>query len=157
MRRKLLGLGGAQIVLSAAAITWLCALFGMQLQTALAVGLVLALSSTAIVLQTLDEKDLMRTPGGRSVFSVLLSQDIAVIPMLALLPLLALPSIQPPSHADDAHHGPSLVGGLPSWGVTLVTFAAVGAVILAGVYLVRPAFRFIDRRACARCTPPSPC
>ena len=144
MRRKLIGLGGAQIVLSAAAITWIGTLLGLAAQTALAVGLVLALSSTAIVLQTLDEKGLMRTGGGRSVFSVLLSQDIAVIPMLALLPLLALPFIAPQA-AEEDHGTMSLVEGLPAWGVTLVTLAAVGAVILAGVYLIRPAFLFIDR------------
>ena len=65
--------------------------FGLPWQSALAIGMILSLSSTAIVLQTLNEKGLMQTPGGRSSFSVLLTQDIAVIPMLAMIPLLALP------------------------------------------------------------------
>jgi len=115
----------------------------------------LSLSSTAIVLQTLSEKGLMQTNGGRSAFSVLLTQDIAVIPILALLPLLALPEVAHISNdgsiqravaaAHDAGHGPSmsLVDGLPGWGVTLVTIGVVGLIILAGVYLTRPVFRFI--------------
>lgn len=127
-------------------------LLGLSWQMALAVGLILALSSTAIVLQTLSEKGLMQTRGGRSTFSVLLTQDIAVIPMLIALPLLAsaLPvrlapdgSIQRPSLVDEAQHGLSLVEGLPGWGVALVTLAVVAAIILAGVYGARPLFRFI--------------
>ena len=154
MRRDLLGLGGLQITLTAAAFTGIALWAGLPWQTALATGLILALSSTAIVLQTLSEKGLMRTRGGRSTFSVLLTQDIAVIPMLAVLPLLALApaprlaedgSISRPAleHAEDAHHTMSLVEGLPGWGVTLVTLAAVAAVVLAGMFLTRPLFRFI--------------
>ena len=151
MRKKLVGLGGAQIVLSTAALATGAALLGFAWQTSLAIGLILALSSTAIVLQTLNEKKLMQTNGGRSAFSVLLTQDIAVIPMLALLPLLAVPglvsfgadgSIQR-AVEDDAHHTMSLVEGLPGWGVTLVTLGAVAAVILGGYFLSRPLFRFI--------------
>ena len=152
MRRELLGLGGLQISISTAAFTGIAMGFGLPWQTALATGLILALSSTAIVLQTLSEKGLMRTRGGRSTFSVLLTQDIAVIPMLAALPLLALmPEIADTAHAvadqahgDDHGHGSmSLVDGLPGWGVTLVTLGAVAAVVLAGIYLTRPVFRFI--------------
>jgi CPA2 family monovalent cation:H+ antiporter-2 len=80
MRQKLLGVGGAQIILSTAAIAAAANTIGLPLATALAVGITLALSSTAIVLTTLTEKGLMRTEGGRSSFSVLLTQDIAVIP-----------------------------------------------------------------------------
>ena len=154
MRHKLLGLGGLQITLTTAAVWALFSQWGYAWSIALAVGLIFALSSTAIVLQTLNEKGLMQTPGGRSTFSVLLMQDIAVIPMLALLPLLALPvlpeiaadgSISLGGHEDDHHASLSLVEGLPSWGVTLVTLGAVGGVILAGIYLVRPMFRFIDK------------
>jgi CPA2 family monovalent cation:H+ antiporter-2 len=101
----------------------------------------LSLSSTAIVLQTLSEKRLMQTAGGRSSFSVLLTQDIAVIPMLALLPLLATHAA---AHGGEDHGSVSLVEGLPGWGVTLMTLGAVGAIILAGRYLARPLFRFIN-------------
>ncbi|MBT0958729.1 cation:proton antiporter [Alphaproteobacteria bacterium KMM 3653] len=154
MRRQLIGLGGAQVVGSTLAIMLGGMLLGLAWQTALAVGMILALSSTAIILQTLNEKGLMRTPGGRSAFSVLLTQDIAVIPMLAILPLLTLPV--PPSLTaageidrqlpDEAAHGTmSLVEGLPGWGVTLVTLGAVATVILVGVFLTRPFFQFISR------------
>jgi CPA2 family monovalent cation:H+ antiporter-2 len=152
MRHKLLGLGGAQIGLTMAAVMAAGMAFGLAWSTALAVGLVLALSSTAIVLQTLSEKGLMQTGGGRSAFSVLLTQDIAVIPMLALMPLLAFPMLAQvgpngevlrPSQIEDHGHSMSLVEGLPGWGVTLVTLGAVAIVILAGIYLIRPLFRFI--------------
>jgi CPA2 family monovalent cation:H+ antiporter-2 len=105
MRGRLLGLGGGQIALTALAVMGVCILFGLTWSVALAVGLVLALSSTAIVLQTLNEKGLMRSDGGQGSFSVLLAQDIAVIPMLALLPLLALPELADLAHgaADAAH------------------------------------------------------
>lgn len=152
MRHKLLGLGGAQIVLTTVAVMAAAMGFGLDWSTGLAVGLVLALSSTAIVLQTLSEKGLMQTGGGRSAFSVLLTQDIAVIPMLALMPLLAMPlvarvgpngEVMRPSDMADHGHSMSLVEGLPGWGVTLVTLGAVAVVILAGIYLIRPLFRFI--------------
>src|SRR6056297_2509807 len=91
MRHRLLGLGGLQITITTLAVMVGAMLLGLPWSVSLAIGLVFALSSTAIVLQTLSEKGLMQTDGGRSAFSVLLTQDIAVIPMLALLPLLALP------------------------------------------------------------------
>ena len=146
MRSKLINLGGLQIGVSAGLITVAGLVFGLPWQTALAVGLILSLSSTAIVLQTLAEKGLMNSNGGRSAFSVLLTQDIAVIPMLALLPLLAIAQGGDAGHqGTDAHAATlSLVEGLPGWGVTLVTLAAVGAVILVGVFLVRPLFYFVN-------------
>ena len=152
MRRGLIGLGGLQIVLTTAGIMGASMLLGFDLRTALAVGLIFALSSTAIVLQTLDEKGLMQTNGGRSVFSVLLTQDIAVIPILALLPLLMIanPLVMSPdgsltrlSEPHDTQAAFSLVEGLPGWGVTLVTLGAVITIILVGVFLTRPVFRYI--------------
>jgi len=152
MRRRLIGLGGLQIVLTTAGIMGASMLLGFDLRTALAVGLIFALSSTAIVLQTLDEKGLMQTNGGRSVFSVLLTQDIAVIPILALLPLLMIanPLVMSPdgsltrlSEPHDTQAAFSLVEGLPGWGVTLVTLGAVITIILVGVFLTRPVFRYI--------------
>ena len=153
MRHRLIGLGGLQIVLTTGAIMGGAMMLGQPWTIALAIGLVFALSSTAIVLQTLSEKRLMQTNGGRSAFSVLLTQDIAVIPMLALLPLLAITmpvrvsqdgSLHVGSDDDHGAHGAmSLVEGLPGWGVTLVTLGAVAVIVLAGVYLTRPLFRFI--------------
>ena len=155
MRHKLFGLGGLQIVLSTAVIMALAIVFGQPWGISLAIGLTLALSSTAIVLQTLTEKGLTQTSGGRSVFSVLLTQDIAVIPILAVLPLLIITvpvkitsdgSISrnlETTQGENYSATMSLVEGLPGWGVTLVTVAAIATVILAGVFLTRPIFRFI--------------
>ena len=153
MRHRLIGLGGLQIGISTLALMVAAIAAGHPWSVALAVGLTLSLSSTAIVLQTLSEKGLMQTSGGRATFSVLLTQDIAVIPILALLPLLALPpmvqltadgSIQRMSQAGSEASGSlSLVAGLPGWGVTLVTISAVAGVVLAGIYLTKPLFRFI--------------
>ncbi|MFC2968130.1 cation:proton antiporter domain-containing protein [Acidimangrovimonas pyrenivorans] len=154
MRHKILGLGGLQLVLTAGAIMGAGILLGLSWKMALAIGLILSLSSTAIVLQTLTEKSLMRTAGGRSAFSVLLTQDIAVVPMIAFLPLLAygmsqeallkalgLHGTTEPTHPASAVLG--LVEGLPAWGMTLLTLAVVAAIVLGGHYLTRPVFRFV--------------
>ena len=93
MRSRLLGLGGLQVAITAVILSLAAWLFAIDWRSSLAIGLIFALSSTAIVLQTLNEKGLTRTDGGRSSFSVLLFQDIAVIPMLALIPLLAIPEL----------------------------------------------------------------
>ena len=150
MRAKLLGLGGGQVLLTTLAVMAIAMYFGLVWSVALAVGLVMALSSTAIVLQTLSEKGLMKSDGGQSSFSVLLFQDIAVIPMLALVPLLALPELtEALSHsaaALEVEHGGasmSLVDGLPKWGAAMVTLGAIATVIVAGSYLTGPIFRFI--------------
>ena len=87
MKTRLLGLGGLQVGLTLLGVAGIAMLFGQQWSVSLAIGMVLALSSTAIVLQTLNEKGLMKSDGGQSSFSVLLFQDIAVIPMLAILHL----------------------------------------------------------------------
>jgi monovalent cation:H+ antiporter-2, CPA2 family len=149
MRDKLLGLGGLQIAGTTLALTLLGTAFGFGWQPALAIGMILALSSTAIVLQTLSEKKLMQTKGGRSSFAVLLTQDVAVIPMLLVLPLLAtapsLGSLRSGDHGPADDHGPSmsLVEGLPGWGVTLVSLAVIAAIILLGIFATRPVFRYI--------------
>ena len=144
MRHKLLGLGGLQVVLTTAAITWISTLLGYPWQTALAIGMALALSSTAIVLQTLNEKDLMRTAGGRASFSVLLTQDVAVIPMLAIIPLLVIPGAAGEYHAE-AHGGAAieLFATLPGWAVTLITIAAIVGIVLFGIFASHPLFRFV--------------
>jgi glutathione-regulated potassium-efflux system protein KefB len=146
MRHRLMGLGGLQVLLTTGAIFAAVLALGQPWPTALAVGMALALSSTAIVLQTLTEKGLIQTAGGRSSFSVLLTQDIAVIPMLVILPLLALtpPETTTAIKESGGAETLSLVDGLPGWGVTLVTLAAIGAVIIGGRYLIRPLFLYID-------------
>ncbi|MCX7560890.1 cation:proton antiporter [Sulfitobacter sp. F26204] len=166
MRHRLLGMGGLQIGVTTAALMSVAMAYGQPWNVALAIGVTLALSSTAIVLQTLSEKNLMQTSGGRSVFSVLLTQDIAVIPILAFLPLLALSTVtgmmpdgsislsseevDAAHKAVDDHHGPAaaeaafdFVQNLPGWGVTLVTIGAIAGIIIVGVFFTRPVFRFI--------------
>jgi CPA2 family monovalent cation:H+ antiporter-2/glutathione-regulated potassium-efflux system ancillary protein KefC/glutathione-regulated potassium-efflux system protein KefB len=142
MRAPILGLGGLQVVVTAVAIALGGIGLGLPWQSALAVGLTLALSSTAIVLQTLSEKGLMPTRAGRSSFSVLLFQDVAVIPILAILPLLA---VQRAAHAPGHHGATTWVEGLPGWAQTLAVLCAVGAIVLAGRFLVVPVFRVIAR------------
>lgn len=150
MRRKLIGLGGGQVVLTALILAAAALAAGEAWQTSLAIGMILALSSTAIVVQSLTEKGLLKSEGGEASFSVLLFQDVAVIPILALLPLLALPEIAAlgasAGGAAEAH-GPALdiTTGMPAWLAGITTLAAVGAVVLIGVYLTRPVFRFIAK------------
>lgn len=154
MRNRLLGLGGLQVTLTAAGVTAVGLALGQPWTIALATGLVLSLSSTAIVIQTLSEKGLMKSDGGEASFSVLLFQDLAFIPMLALLPLLALPELGDTithvtdsggDNSDVGGHGDdmSLVADLPGWQQALVTLGAIAALIVGGSLLTRPMFRYI--------------
>ncbi|MGZ9811525.1 monovalent cation:proton antiporter-2 (CPA2) family protein [Pseudoroseicyclus sp. H15] len=152
MRHKLIGLGGLQVGLTAAAIAGAMIAFGLPWQQGLAIGFILSLSSTAIVLQTLDEKSLMQTAGGRNVFSVLLTQDIAVIPLLALLPLLMMRELSfapngaiEPAQVEELHTTAHFLEGMPGWGVTLLTLGIIAAILLAGIYGARPVFRYIHQ------------
>ena len=150
MRVRLLGLGGLQIGVTALLITGAALMLGQYWTVALAIGLIFALSSTAIVMQTLGEKGLTRTDGGRATFSVLLAQDIAVIPMLALIPLLAAPQLLAADWGGGftdiqftAGAGGSMLEGKPGWIVTLVVLGSVGGIIGAGHFLTRPMFKFL--------------
>ena len=139
LRAPILGLGGLQVVGTTAAVAALGVALGLRWQAALAVGMTFSLSSTAIVLQTLAEKGLLKSAGGQSTFSVLLFQDIAVIPMLAIFPLLGA------AGAGDAEAARTWTSGLPAWAQTLAVLGAVAAVVGAGRFVVRPLFRVIAR------------
>ncbi len=139
MRTPILGMGGSQLILTAAAIALAGAYF-LPWRHALAIGLSLALSSTAIVLQTLREKGLMNTGPGRSIFSVLLFQDLAVIPILAVLPLLATLAVQSGPGHDQALFD---ITTLPTWLRLIVVLAAIASIFVAGRYASRPVFRAI--------------
>ena len=144
MRNRLLGLGGLQVGLTTAAVTGLAMALGQVWSVALAIGLIFSLSSTAIVLQTFNEKGLSKREGGRSAFSVLLFQDIAVIPMLALIPLLALPELMSiAGQHDDGHDSATLISHLPGWAAALVVLGSVAGLVVAGRYLSRPLFRYV--------------
>ncbi|MFN3520925.1 MAG: monovalent cation:proton antiporter-2 (CPA2) family protein [Phenylobacterium sp.] len=140
LRSAIFGVGGVQMALTTAVLAGAGTALGLDWRTAVAAGLMLAMSSTAIVLQSLEEKGLRRGPVGEASFGVLLFQDLAVIPLFAILPLLAVAA---PQHAAEAAHGTSLVEGLPGWQRMLAALAAMGAVIFGGRYLTRPLFRFI--------------
>ncbi|AEI78768.1 Kef-type K+ transport system membrane and NAD-binding component KefC [Cupriavidus necator N-1] len=133
LRRSIFGYGGAQLAACALVIGAVAALAGAPWQVALVAGLGLALSSTAIALATLTERNLFGTPAGAASFGILLFQDIAAIPMIALLPLLATQG------AEGA--GPGAAG----WLAAGKAVAVIGAVVVGGRYLVRPALRFIAR------------
>ncbi|USD67975.1 monovalent cation:proton antiporter-2 (CPA2) family protein [Vibrio sp. SCSIO 43136] len=148
MRNRLIGLGGLQVGATTVIVMAIAMALGITWTIALTIGLIFALSSTAIVLQTFSEKGLSKTEGGQNAFSVLLFQDIAVIPMLAFIPLLSLPELvekaQSAAHSAAEHHEElSLVAGLPGWAYGLVITASIVGVVFAGHYLSRPLFRFV--------------
>ncbi len=131
MRRPILGIGGSQVLLTTALLTVTVSMFGFSLSVALVVAMGLSLSSTAIALQSLKERNLFSAQAGSSAFSVLLFQDMAVIPMLALLPLLGV--VSAPGE-----------GGSPWFGI-LNAVAVIAVIIVGGHYLTRPVFRFIAK------------
>ncbi|MDF3839378.1 glutathione-regulated potassium-efflux system protein KefC [Cupriavidus basilensis] len=133
LRRVIFGYGGAQMAACALLIGGAAVLVGAPWQVALVAGLGLALSSTAIALATLSERNLFGTPAGAAGFGILLFQDVAAIPMIALLPLLA---------AGGAEAGPH---GAAGWLGAAKAVGVIGAVVVGGRYLVRPALRFIAR------------
>ena len=139
LRKSILGLGGLQVLVTSALLFIVCySLLGLRWETALAIGLMLALSSTAIVIQTLTEKGWIKQEAGQNAFSVLLFQDIAIIPILALLPLLAFSDI-----ANTASTHSSLIEHYPAYGQVLIALLVIAAIILAGKYISAPLFRYI--------------
>lgn len=147
MRDKLIGLGGLQLSLTTLAMTAAGVALGLPWPTALAIGMTLALSSTAMVLQTLSEKGLTQSNGGRSSLSVLLTQDVAVIPMLVILPFLATADggerQVAASHGENIEEVWTIVEQLPGWGVAGVMLGAILFIIIGGHFLVHPLFRYI--------------
>jgi monovalent cation:proton antiporter-2 (CPA2) family protein len=140
MRTTIFGLGAVQLLGTAALVAGASMVFGLDWRVGAAVGLILAMSSTAIVLQSLEEKGLRQGPVGEASFGVLLFQDLAVIPLFALLPLLA-PAGAPMSPTPE--HGAGLLSPLMGWAQALAQLAAIAAVVMGGRYLTRPMFRFI--------------
>jgi len=130
MRRPIFGLGAAQVVVTTIVLTGIGMVFGLSSTIALVAAMGLSLSSTAMALQLLNEKNLLSTPAGHSGFSVLLFQDIAVIPMLAVIPLLAVDNVATTENGFD-------------W---IALFKAIGVIVLIvvlGRLLLRPMLRLI--------------
>jgi CPA2 family monovalent cation:H+ antiporter-2 len=136
MRKKIAGMGGLQVAGTTLVLTSAALPFGLDWKTALVLGMIISMSSTAIVMQTLNEKGWIKTVAGRSSFAVLLFQDIAIIPMLALLPLLASKELQ--QAAVTAH--PTLMDGFSKWTQALFVLSSITIVLLSGKYLLRPIF-----------------
>ena len=140
MRKSILGLGGAQVVCTSLAFTALGMWLEYDWRVSLAVGMALSLSSTALVLQMLQERNLMQTSVGENAFAVLLFQDMAVIPILILIPLLAV-------NADTAVLAVenSWIQGLPGYQHALVIAIVIAWVVIAGRYLVGPLLLFVAK------------
>ena len=139
MRKSITGFGLTQILGTTLLISALFMILGWKWTMSVSIGLALTMSSTAIVLQTLKEKGLSKTQAGEASFAVLLFQDIAVIPILAILPLLAATDIVP-----DSAHG-SLLSGLPAWLQTVIVIGAVASIYGIGTYVVVPLLRMIAK------------
>ncbi len=139
MRRSIVGLGGIQIVLTTLLIGGIAHLFyGLSHATSLAIALSLSMSSTAIILQTLKEKGWNKTSAGQASFSVLLFQDIMVIPILAFLPLLALNNV-----VNSGDH--SLIADMPAWLKTITVFGAMISIVVLGQFIVAPLMKTIAK------------
>lgn len=139
LRRSIVGMGGLQVLVTSLAFTGIGIVLGYDWHESLAVGMALSLSSTALVLQMLQEKGLMQTYAGESAFSVLLFQDIAVIPILIVMPLLAMAGVD-----VAAPHG-DLLQSLPGWAHALVVALVIVGIVVLGRYVSRHLFRFIAR------------
>jgi CPA2 family monovalent cation:H+ antiporter-2 len=137
LRGPIFGLGGLQMAGTSLAAAGVAVACGMEFRPALAIGMILALSSTAIVVQSLQERGLLRTDGGQDTFAVLLFQDVSVIPMLALFPLLA------PAGASAESQG--WLQSLPNWAQPPVTLGAVALIVLAGHFLVPRGFAVLAK------------
>jgi glutathione-regulated potassium-efflux system protein KefB len=129
MRKPVFGLGGLQVGLSGLALGGIGLAMGMSWKAALVVGFALALSSTAVSLQLLSERKAMNTEHGRNAFAILLFQDLAAIPLIAIIPLLGVA-------AGD---------GGPMWQSIGKALAAIAAVVIGGRYLLRQLFRLAAR------------
>ena len=130
MRRTVFGGGSLQFAVSGGVLGVALAVFGFSWQAALVGGLALALSSTAIAMQTMTERNMLRTGTGQAAFGILLFQDIAAIPLIAMVPFVG--------HVEKA-------GSDPLWMRLGLAAAAVAGVVFLGRFLVRPALRLIAR------------
>ncbi|HUQ65830.1 MAG TPA: monovalent cation:proton antiporter-2 (CPA2) family protein, partial [Flavitalea sp.] len=141
-RGAIIGLGSLQVGITTIIAGSLVFLTGTDWKASLVLGMIISLSSTAIVMQTLTEKGLTKSRAGINAFSVLLFQDIAVIPMLAFFPLLTVNT----GDSNPNHYaGTTLVSDLPAWAHTMVVLGSVIIIVLAGRYLVRPLFNIIAK------------
>ncbi|EMJ98120.1 monovalent cation:proton antiporter-2 (CPA2) family protein [Leptospira alstonii] len=129
LRRPVFGLGGLQVTLTSLVFFMILSFLGLEKSQAIVISISISLSSTAFALQTLGEKNELNTTHGRSAFAILLFQDLAVIPIMAILPFLA------ESVADPGSQG--------SMKQILIAIGTILAVVLAGRFLARPLFKLV--------------
>ncbi len=129
LKREIFGLGLAQVLLCGLALAGVIMLAGFSPAAALAIGLPLALSSTAQVLPMLQSAGRMRTPFGERAFAILLFQDLSIIPLITIVAAMS--------------RNPATDGGPPGWQLALMTLAAIVGLIAAGRFLIQPLFRLI--------------
>ena len=132
LRGPIFGSGTLQVVLTSAVCAVLALCFHLVIGPAIAVGLILSDSSTAIAVQSLTEKGWLNTKGGQTSVAVLLFQDLAVIPILAVLPFLA-----------TTHPTASVATQAAAWFQPLIVLATVSAIVVGGRFLIGPAFHFL--------------
>lgn len=136
MRTTVFGLGGAQVGVTAALVGGVALAAGASWEAAVVAGFALAMSSTAFATQMLGERGEMGAEHGRGAFGVLLFQDVVAIPILAIIPMLGAATQHGDAHgAADVAHG----AGAPGW----LALAAIVVLVVAGRYLLRPAFRLV--------------
>ena len=128
MRQDIFGLGAAQMIVTGAVVMWVPYLFGRPFNASLVAGLGLALTSTAVMMQVLEEKGEVHSPHGERAFAISIFQDLTVIPLLLLVAFLSPLSAQ---------------SGEVWWVSFAKVVVAVGGVVLAGLYLLNPLFRFL--------------
>lgn len=143
LRKAIIGFGALQVILTTLILALIGISLGYEWRISLAVSMALSLSSTALVLQSLQEKNLMRTTTGETSFAILLFQDIAVIPILIILPLLVAEGISPIEKTG-------LLDSLPGWQQAGIVTALIAAIIVIG-YFFRIIFSILLRKPiCAK-------
>ncbi len=144
MRQRLLGLGVTQLVLTALCIGWLVTVLGATWQAGIIVGLALAMSSTAIAMQSLAQRNIVKSETGRGALAVLLVQDVAVIPVLAAIPLIVASRGSPAEAIGDGlTTAVDAIGSATGWMDGLELVAVFIAALLAGRFIIRPMMTFI--------------
>lgn len=140
MRKSIIGLGLSQMVLTILVLYTIFIAVGWRSEVAVGVAMCFAMSSTAIVMQTLQEKNMFRTVAGETSFSTLLFQDIAVIPILALLPLIA-------NHTPEEKEGEMqlLIQELPEWMQASTLLIGIAILIVLGRYVFVPFLRYVSK------------
>ncbi|REC45106.1 monovalent cation:proton antiporter-2 (CPA2) family protein [Chryseobacterium sp. 5_R23647] len=140
MRKKIVGLGLTQMALTISILFLIFFLAGWKVDRAITIAMCFALSSTAIVLQTLQEKNNLKTTAGEASFSTLLFQDIAVIPILAILPIIA--NYKARHHDNEVQ---ILIQKLPEWLQAGTVIFGVVILILLGRYVFVPFLRYVSK------------